>query len=176
LLIGPYAEIHFASTWRHSGELRKHVQALLDEVEEWDPAETDIVVETVEIAGKTFPNPTIPIPFAEGQLQQFFWAVHRSHTARQPGLSPFAKLNSQPDRTNLMTLELAGTPDKPVLARLYPGEEMMPLPWQSSIRNARSGADKIAAQAYWRTHAFVAMGNYCRGTVTGVMPVWYQTL
>lgn len=173
LMIGRYAEIHFAPAWRYNGAIRRGVQSLLNGIDDWDPAETDIVVETIDLSGITFANPTVSIPFPGQEPERFFWAVHSHHTARQPGCSPFAQLYGRPDRTNLLTIELAGSPDKPVLARLYPGDEMMPLPWQTSVRKSGSATDRNESQAYWRTHAFVAMDNYRLDTVTAQLPSWY---
>lgn len=146
------------------GRSRAHtVQQLLDMTDPWKDG--DDPIETNQVDGRmrclTVPN--------DGR--QPIWAVHVGHKARQPQLSPFIETRIQP-LTQLLTIELAGTPERPRLVRVYPGDYTPPLPWQNSAKDADGGREYCLT--YWRSHSYLFSPRVVQGrTCTTTPPNWF---
>lgn len=143
------AEVSAAFRPGQDGTFVDDVQDAIDEIEPWEQGEDPIY--------------TFNLPRAIGatvarlaEVEVPVWGVNPHHKARNPGLSPYVLLGRDDPRTRTreVTLELAGTPDRPLLTRVYPGEYMPPLPWMQTARRADGGMD--ACVRYWRGHAFIS--------------------
>ena len=98
------------------------VQTTLNGVDPWERKQAPI--ETVEFGGEFIKPMAVPIAG-----QEVRWGIHFHHKAAQPGLSPFVEqFDMGAVQTNLLTIELSGTPEKPVLVRAYGGDYTPPLP------------------------------------------------
>lgn len=100
------------------------------------------------------------------------WATHKHHTAKRPGDSPFVRWSGRWPMTDRLTIELSGTPDKPILARAYTGEYRPPLPWMGTASQTPDGGLQ-ASIAYWRTHAYL-YGDSLAGARKHVPPLWFS--
>lgn len=101
--------------------------------------------------------------------ERVMWAVHKDHTARRPGLSPFVTRRDWP-MVDSMTIELDGTAKEPRLVRVYAGGYRPPLPWMNSVRDAEGG--RPASVEYWRHHAYIRVSSLMvRHTRTA--PAWF---
>ena len=140
------------------------VQTLLDQVPEWDRGNEQQVV--------TLACDEVKMIVVVRSGRRPLWAKHKGHHARKVELSPFIKL-SKPEMTKQFTLELVGSPSRPVLVRAYPGGYCPPLPWQISAQNAPGGYD--ACRAFWQTHAYVhSQGVIIPGSEAGHRaPRWF---
>lgn len=101
------------------------------------------------------------------------WAINPRHRAKRPGLSPYVELEKDDPRatTTVATIELKGTPHRPILVRAYPGEYMPPLPWMKSVTNTPDGG-KEASLNFWMRHAFVHTRPDL--TLSEEAPDWYK--
>lgn len=137
---------------RPGAPFQELVQETLNAVDPWeagqDPIETFSL--PVAIGARVVALATSEVPL---------WGVNPHHRARTPGVSPYAIIDRRDSRgsTTTATLELAGTPDKPVLTRVYPGEYMPPLPWMSTAKNAPGRMRECVE--YWSTHAYIFKNN-----------------
>ncbi len=141
------------------------VQTAINEIESWEKGEDPIY--------------TFDIPFDIGarvvqlaQNEEPLWGVNPYHKARYPQESPYLLLDRRDPRatTDEATIELSGTPDKPMLIRAYPGDYMPPLPWMSSAKDADGGREQCLE--YWQTHAFMYRGR--PDELSTQAPDWYQ--
>lgn len=140
------------------------IQTMIDEIKPWRKGEDPI--HTVELH-HDLDNIVTAV---EGRTLDVFWGINKDHWARNPQVSPF--IQSSDTKTDIFTIELAGTPDKPILARAYPGEYIPPLPWMKSAQYADGGY--AACVEYWRRHAYVAANVDIRsGSRTTKAPAWY---
>lgn len=142
------------------------VQTLLDHIDPWEEGQDPI--ESAVIEGFS----DWPLTVAAGQAPRI-WAIHPGHKAHNPGLSPFIRLN-RPPRTDMITVELAGSPKRPMIVRIYPGDYSPPLPWMNSASKADGG--KAACLDFWRTHAYLVRDlRFLEGAgVTHNPPDWYK--
>lgn len=149
-----------------SGIFREIVQNVLDSVEPWKKNEDPI--ETFHL-----PRRIGARVIALATHEEPLWGINPYHSARTPGLSPYFELGPDDPRklTDLAALELTGTPDKPILTRIYPGEYMPPLPWMSSARRADGGL--AACTEYWNQHAFILRPHRGPEQLTETPPDWY---
>jgi hypothetical protein len=128
-------------------ERSRAVQRVLDAVEPWRPGERPI--ETMRLQGERFMPIVVPV-----QGRKVLWGIHAGHHARKPQASPFVTVDFNTiERTDLFTIELEQTPERPKLVRAYPGDYIPPLPWQVSAKDADGGTQ--ACLEFWRRHAYV---------------------
>lgn len=147
--------------------IRGLIQEMINEIRPWREGEDPI--HTIDLSHDIDNIVTV----VNGQSQDVFWGINKDHWARNPQVSPF--IDSNDTRTDIFTIEMAGTPDKPVLARAYPGEYIPPLPWMKSSRYADGGYE--ACVEYWKSHAYVAANVDVReGTRSNRAPSWYITI
>lgn len=108
---------------------------------------------------------------------QRVWAFHSGHRARHPKKSPFVVQDVSREDIGFVTVELAGTPDEPLLVRAYGGDYMPPLPWMISAESADGGMQ--ACKEYWLTHAYL-LTNYAllrQGSIRHTnVPDWYAAI
>jgi hypothetical protein len=153
-------------TMRPDGRFARFVQHALNTVPEWEQGEDPI--ETLEFDEAVLPAMAIPT-----KDRQIVWGVHVGHKARTPGLSPFMDDLRGVVLSNELTLELAGTPDAPLLTRGYAGKYTPPLPWMNSARSA-DGGQQFCLE-YWQTHGYVSprLTLIRPGTKTYNPPLWF---
>lgn len=141
---------------------RNHGPSLTLELDEEDPV--------------LYPN-VVQVSSDEKRL----WAIHADHAARRAQPSPFVRRcrADQPKPGMLaigpvrsLTIELAGTAERPALVRAYPGEYQPPLPWMASAKNAEGGVAE--SRQYWLSHAYVADPAAMAGKVWAASPVWFR--
>lgn len=161
-----YADI--ATQYRPQGVLAWAVQAMLDKTTPWEEGEDPIVTQRFE-SERIFP---ISINSTGYDIQ---WGIHRSHHATTPKLSPFILSNWYPRGNSLgyLTIELDGTPECPLLTRVYGGEYSPPLPWMASAKNADGG--RGFCLGYWKTHAYLNRHGslILQGSQTSEAPEWF---
>ena len=125
------------------------VQRVLDMVEPWH--EGDDPIETKQLDRDWFMPIVVPL---NGRTP--WWGIHAGHHARVPQASPFIKLDfNRLTPTDLFTVELVQTPQRPKLVRAYPGDYIPPLPWMASASSAQGGI--AACRTFWCNHAYVYM-------------------
>ncbi len=131
-----------------NGFLSDVVQDVLDTVKPWDAG-----VDPIEPFDLPYKISSWVVALTTEQVP--IWRINPHHKAREPQPSPYILLGSLDSRlkTDIATLELAGTIDAPMLTRVYPGDYMPPLPWMSSAKNAYGG--RTACVDYWNDHAYV---------------------
>ena len=159
--------------FRPGGRRAHHIQKVLDDTDPWKPGRDPIVTSTVTWRGQL---PTA-LPIRRGATQ-IVWAVHRGHgeIEAEPGLSPFIVVDrSKHPKTLLVTIELAGSIEAPIVTRACVGDYTPPLPWMESAPDADEGGID-ACIAYWRKHAF-AVFNLDRitrgGSIQAEPPPWW---
>jgi hypothetical protein len=149
------------------------VQRVLDGVAPWQEGEDPIEARELKRTA------LIPETVRVHDTSKVIWAVHTAHASRQNELSPFVILDREPI-TNTLTVELEGTPDSPVVTRVYPADSneyyIPPLPWMESADDADGGHEGCVE--YWRTHAFIARrraryGLMAPETRSATPPQWY---
>lgn len=143
------------------------VQATLNGVDPWEREQSPI--ETVEFGGEFIKPMAVPIAG-----QEVRWGVHLYHKAAQPQPSPFVEqFDMEAVPTNLLTIELCGTPEKPVLVRAYGGDYIPPLPWMASAKKADGGLK--ACWDFWRARAYYSPGFKLikRKTHATALPEWF---
>jgi hypothetical protein len=161
-----------SAEYRPGGWYSAKVQQLLNEIPDgWSKGE-----DPCETAG--FPDVharerVVAVP--EALRERVFWAVHRRHKASDPQISPFIPdLPEVRSYTNLLTVELSGSSQKPYLVRVHPGDYVPPLYWMSSAKSAIGG--KRECKVFWRSHAYAARSKHCLffpETVTSEPPDWF---
>lgn len=144
--------------------LRGIVQEAISGVPPWDKGEDPI--QTIE-ADKLLEQAVIERVHHE----MVFWAIHRSHKAKVPQPSPFVIIDRPVPKTKLLTVELAGMPDSPILARVYPGDYVPPQPWQKSARFADGGRE--ACVEFWRRHAYIYQPDLVVANSQSNPPAWF---
>jgi len=150
----------------YDGAFGSLVQQTLDEIEPWEKDEDPI--ETFDLP-RLIGARVVELATSEEPI----WGVNPHHKARQPGLSPFITLDPADyrNRTDIATLELAGTVESPVLTRVYPGDYMPPLPWMRSAPRADGGLE--VCEDYWNHHAFILRPQSAPEQLTSAAPDWY---
>lgn len=153
--------------FRPEGRYANLVQELLDAVDPWkrgeDPIET---LETEELV--------LPCVAEVKPGMQRLWGIHYAHWAKTPGLSPFVRHDPTEGRGNV-TIELSGTPDKPLLVCAYGGDYVPPLPWMVSAKRADGGV--AACLRFWQSHAYRCLprgSNIRPGSMSDTPPAWFQ--
>lgn len=155
------AEIPYG--YRPAGKYASFVQEVLCQIKKGDWHDRRAVY-TMELG---YPFLALTTPVRNGLR---IWARHKDHSARQPDLSPFVTVAMVPCTTRL-TVVLAGTPEKPVVVRVFPGEYRPPLPWQRSLRNA----ERAESLAFWQRNAYVFYPSlFVPQTKTLEPPGWFM--
>jgi len=151
--------------YRFDKPLGRVVQEVLDSIDPWQEGEDPI--ETMRFPGRTFRCIVIPRGNAAAT-----WAKHPGHHAKSVEASPFVVIDSKlPPRTNLFTVELVQTPERPKLVRAYPGDYIPPLPWMNSARWAEGG--RSACVDFWKQHAYACHpAQVLRGRSSNP-PAWF---
>lgn len=150
-----------SNSYRPGGKLSYVVQQVLDQLKPWD--DHDLPAFTAHISRRVYHQVVGVV-----KPEDVFWAVHRGHKAKQPGLSPFIRPSGAP-QTSYFTVEMAGTPSSPLLVRAYPGAYMPPLPWMHHTMSSKSYACE-----FWSRHAYVYHEALVRGSIVNDPPSWYQ--
>ena len=165
VFIPPTAEV--GRIFMPRGEFGPVVQRVISETSPWekgeDPIEEftlpkEIGVRVVELSDRDRP----------------MWGRNPNHKARNIEVSPYvyrADLNSPNLRTVHATLEMVGSPDKPILTRVYPGEYSPPLPWMQSAKNADGGRDGCIE--FWKKHAYIITSMNRPTELSPEPPNWY---
>ena len=164
LPIARYADIPYEL--RPGGPKAELVQRLLETVTPW--RDGDNPIET-----RRFDYPIAPMAIPVPSNVRITWGVHRGHKARHPQLSPFIEVRSVPQQLKgLLTIELEGSAEQPLLTRAYGGDYTPPLPWMTSAKDADGG--KAACIRFWREHAYLHRGGLIKpGSTTRTPPAWY---
>lgn len=128
------------------------VQRVLDNMAPWDDWEEGaFLIETHKLVGQSFTPTTVEITVSNAKIVR---GIHVEHTARKVGLSPFVDIPDEDlPKTNLLTVEIAGSPESPIITRAYPGDYVPPLPWMGSARQAYPDG-RQTCEMYWRNHAY----------------------
>ena len=100
------------------------------------------------------------------------WGVYVYHSARYPGLSPFIMPSGELPVASRITVELAGSVQRPSLVRAYLGGYRPPLPWMKSANYSSGGTE--ASLTYWQGHAYVCKDGIVKGSLTDRAPEWYR--
>ena len=100
--------------------------------------------------------------------ERVLWGTYRFHSANSPQPSPFVE--RKPRTTTSLTIELVGSPERPILTRVYAGEYAPPLPWQSSVGDCYGGRD--ASVKFWSNHAFAHSTEVLCGDLVDTVPDW----
>jgi hypothetical protein len=163
LKISPYADM--PRTMRPGGLFEYQVQELISSITPWEDG--DDPIETME-----FDIPIHPMALPRGYAV-VTWGVHRGHRAKNPGLSPFVTRGTPHELMGIITVELKGTPESPLLTRAYGGDYTPPLPWMTSAKEAPDGVQEC--RDYWQTHAFLMRSSslIAAGTLTKTPPEWF---
>lgn len=128
-------------------ERSRAVQRVLDMVEPWRNG--DDPIETHPVEGERFMPIVVPL-----NGRRPMWGIHAGHKAKKPQASPFIRIDYDlTPRTDMFTIELEQSPERPRLVRAYPGDYIPPLPWMVSAKDADGG--KQACVDFWRRHAYV---------------------
>ncbi|HSW66253.1 MAG TPA: hypothetical protein VLI54_03900 [Bacillota bacterium] len=163
-----YAEVPYSFGASPSAPFHNEVQTILDNVEPWENG--DLPIEIFELS-RSVGARVVEL----SDVEHPGWGINPHHTAKRPGVSPYFALDDDDPRhrTTTITLELAGSADKPILTRIYPNEGgyMPPLPWMGTARLAPDGG-RDACVAYWNRHAFIHRGGV--PSLTGAAPDWYR--
>lgn len=166
LQIPPTADIQ-GPLWP-DGKWGHLVQRLLNQIEPWNGRR--YVIKT-----QNFNNKIPPMAVPVEVNTPLIWGIRRGHKASAPGLSPFAKRRHvviPPGLKGLITVELCGSPEKPMLPRAYGGKYTPPLPWMTTARSAPGGKDSCLK--YWQNHAYLGAEWLIRpGTQTYAPPEWF---
>ena len=104
------------------------------------------------------------------------WAVHVRHRLlavdNHDKLSPFVMIDRDQrlPMTKALTVELAGTPECPIMMNVYPGSAIPPLPWQLSPEDE---ADEYQwSLEFWRRHSFLYNKHHV-GKSQSPPPSWF---
>lgn len=145
---------------------KRDVQTALDEIEPWMEGEDPI--HTFDLS-KSIGARIVRL----SQDEEPFWGIYDYHKAREPDLSPFIIVDPGDPRksTDIATLELRGTPEKPMLTRVHPGEYSLPLPWMQSANQAPGG--KAECIEFWNQHAYVYKSD--ASDIQTNAPEWYKS-
>jgi hypothetical protein len=164
--ISPFSDIPYEM--RSNGRYATLVQTVLDQTEPWAASESPI-------EGRYFSIPVRPVSVEVPAGVSRVWGVHRGHKARTPGLSPFVDIHVDERLMGYVTIELGGSPDKPLLIRAYGGEYTPPLPWMMSAKDADGGRE--ACLRYWQSHAYLSrtLRMIKEGTSTTEAPDWFDS-
>ena len=151
----------------NGGAFSETVQNVLDEVEPWEVQ--DAPIETFDL-----PHLVGARAVLVSSDETPRWGIHPSHNARIPCPSPFIELGPRDRRhaIGMATLELAGTVDKPILTRVYPGDYIPPLPWMGSAADADGGPSECVR--FWNRHAFVLRTRNTPKELSHSAPDWYM--
>lgn len=108
------------------------------------------------------------------ESDEVWWRINSYHKAKKPQPSPYVTLSEKDGRhtTTVATLELRGTPEEPILTRVYPGEYSSPLPWMSSAKAAPGGIPRC--EEYWRGHAYAWRGAKRPAESSLELPPWFK--
>lgn len=157
--VPPWAEI--APEFRQRTRYHEYVQEILEIMEPPLPGKLP-TFETVEGFS------AMPLPVVEVEGQRRHWGVHRDHTAKSPGRSPFVTSTSMP-MTDMVTIEVKSSRHGIQLVRAYIGDYRPPLPWQGSARDIYD-----EARDYWRSHAYVDQPGVMIGRYSLQAPEWFS--
>ncbi len=151
--------------YRPDGQFASFVQMCLDNTPRWQDG--DDPIETLAIKGARMNNIVVPVDQAER-----IWATHIGHAAKKAGVSPFVQQKSRVSTSHL-TIELVGTPKRPILVRAYPGEYMPPLPWMKTAAWAQGG--RSLCLDYWLVNAYVFAEQLIVQGSRSSSPAWFNT-
>ena len=165
--ISRHAEVGGLFLPGRDGPFSRLVQEALDQIEPWEEGEDPI--HTFDLS-RRIGSRVVAVAVEEPLI----WAVNQHHKARQPRESPFVRLPAGDPRntTDVATLQLTGTVEKPELTRVYPGEYMPPLPWMTSARKAPGGVENCTE--FWNGHAFVFREKHPPHSITNQAPDWHR--
>lgn len=161
VIVPPTADI--PNEYRYEVGYGAMVQRILNDVEPWKFGQSPIETE----ADLPFRLKAITVP---NEAHTPFWAFHAGHKAAILGLTPFLRVHKVV-LTRSLTIELDGSPDFPMLTRVYPGEYMPPLPWQTSARKADGGMQ--ACLEFWRHNSYIYRDTLIMGRPTYEPPEWF---
>lgn len=120
-------------------------------------SETKSTIVTVVVDGPgTWPINAIVMPNDDRKV---YWAVHARHShidlPDQIKLSPFVYRDhgKQAPMTKALTLELTGTPKRPILMNVYAGTEIPPLPWEINHNDNPITFQKSVS--FWQKRSFI---------------------
>lgn len=131
----------------NDGGLAHLVQEALDDLPVWKKGQSPL--HTAHVSHRL-----LPMAVKVQDKRKVVWGIHRGHKANRPQISPFVLPNqSVLQRTDLLTIELIGTPNAPELVRAYPGGYTPPLPWMASAQEAYGGRD--VCFSFWNEHAYL---------------------
>jgi hypothetical protein len=112
VLLGEYADLlpYFRPGGAHAPRVQEALNYAPQNFGDWEPGKnltTCTELGTIEL-------PSLTVKLIDPQRAQIIWGVHATHRARRPQASPFVQLQTLP-KSPLLTIELAGTPEKPIL-------------------------------------------------------------
>ena len=177
--IHPQSEMlpHFRPNGKYASLVQRALDDATDNLYLWRQPE-EYFINCTELDTQLIP---LAIKLTDALRERVVWGVHSTHRKDVPQLSPFVQPVSSP-KSHLLTVELSGSPDQPILERVYtppvPNDEVPPLPWMDSAKKWPTGRE--SCKAYWRDHAFYfghgARGTYVRGSLTNKPPLWWIDL
>ncbi len=168
IYVPQFAEVSHSFGPSPSAPFHNEVQAILDDVEPWEKG--DLPIEIFKLS-RAVGARVVEL----GDVERPGWGVNPHHTAKRPGVSPYFELAPDDPRQNTttVTIELAGSAERPMLTRIYPSPSgyMPPLPWMGTARLAPDGG-RAACVEYWSKYAFIHRGG--APSLTGAAPGWYR--
>lgn len=148
------------------GKFSSLVQQVISGIDPWDGYLNLPHKESAEFPGYLFYSQIV-----RTDEPPDYWARYVRHRAAKPGLTPFVRVPSaNPPRTSILSVELIGTVDEPILVRVYSGSEYLPLPWMASAHGQREESIE-----FWRHHAMADDGSriIVPGTKRSEPPAWF---
>lgn len=166
VLISPTADI--PTDLRTRGDNAHLVQVALNSLPPWRGGE-----EPSHTVALDTPLEAMVTEIRSGDL--IIWGVHVGHKAKNPGFSPFVLRAPHAEENGFITIQLEGSPARPVLTRAYGGQYAPPLPWMYTARHS-SRVDQEQGREFWRTHAYASEygGLVQRGSRTYRAPWWFR--
>jgi hypothetical protein len=148
--------------FRTTGKYANLIQQMLDDIEVGGKDEkTSLTTQ--------FAAPIVPLAVNVTHEDRRIWGVHRYHTMRRPGLSPFIERAVSKDELGLVTIQILRLQNYVMLLRAYGGYEIKSLPWMKS-------QNPDLSMLYWHKNAFLARGHFMikSSTTTPSAPDWYS--